>query len=457
MKRWKELTKTILLNVLVILSFLLTFMLWNKQPKFEFISPATYVTSNQIGQAMEMEDLIMPEAIIFHYGNDKHTKATNRDAMYRIMRNQMAKWYFSDFTPVSLTRLKWEAIAQEKMGLEITYRSTVPVSVMNQLFTFHDEINEIQGIDRIWLYYEETEDTVFALFISNEEQRILRARTAVNVKDLRDSYLRLGATLPEQIAKVYEEEKEPVRYNNYAFWNVYYVPKGSIRMKQYHYNYLPITDQQLIQSFFLDPTLVKQVVERDDTTIFTDGSRSIQIRPNQQTLTFTNPALQQGDDQLTEDDKLQGVISFINVHLGWTDDYQLEQIEARSDGTEQYVFRQYLDSFPLISDAQTADVISVTSEKGHVVSLKRSLIDFDTHFYEKDWVLMSGHELFNLLRERHTDVGSIRNIYLAYHMKLKQGYVELIPSWVIQKATGKDLIIDARSQTQGGGRVNGLE
>ncbi len=459
MKRWKEPVKTILLDLLVLASFVLTSMLWNNQPQFEVIAPATYVESKLTGQSRQLDDLVTPESIIFHYGGARHTKANTNDSQYRLLRAEMAKWYFYDFTAYPMPKEKWQALTHDKPGLEIRYGSTVPIPVISQLFTFRGEMDEkIKGIDRIWLYYEESEDIVYALFISGKDQQVIRAKTVVTPKDLRESYLPLGRYLPEEILKVVEREPENSNSQARAFWDNFYLPKDTLKMRKYRYNFLPITDRDLIETFFLDPTLIRQIVERDGTVIYTDGSRSVQIRPERKSMIFTDPALPQRHEPLTNEDTLLAAITFVNKHIGWTDTYRFEQIEKREGEGDQVSFRQYIGAYPLVSeDGQNTDQIALTLEQGQVVTMKRSMIDLDAYIDYQEWSVMSGPELYQKLRQRKVDVKLVKNAYLGYQSRVMRGFVELTPVWVVEKITGEMLVLDAKSTEPKGGRGSGLE
>ncbi len=460
MRQWKEHAKSVLLNVLVLTSFFLSAMLWNNQPRFEPIEPAKYVKSKPV-QTKQLEELVTPESVIFHYGEERHTRAFSTDAHYRLIKDEMVKWIFFDFFYYPLTEEKWGELTRNNLGLEIQFRSTVPMSVLNQLFTFRDEkYEQLKGIDRLWLYYEEKEDLVYALFISSEEEQVLRARTAISPKDLRESYLPAGKPMPEQILKVVKNRRAlPAVGQQSPFWHVYYLPKDQSRMQQFLYNYLPITEDELIEAYFLDRTLVRQIVERDKTVIYTDGSRSIQLRPDQLMVTYTDPAFHQVTREFSDEEKLKGAVSFINKHLGWTDDYHFETIKKSYNDKDLITFRQYIGAYPLVSsDGYQLDTITITSEAGQVVAMSRSMLDLDKFIDHKEWVIMSGPELFQMIRDNQlADTSRITNAYLAYQAKVHQGYVELGPVWVVELSDQtKPLYINARS-LQGGGKSNGLE
>ncbi|WP_019120871.1 YycH family regulatory protein [Brevibacillus massiliensis] len=442
MRQVTESGKTVILCILVAVSFLLTFQLWNKQPQFEFIAPTTYLESGLIGESKDMEDLVTPSAVVFHYGENRHTKAGPTDAPYASIQSQLGKWYFYDFLTYPLTKQKWESLAQVKPGLEIDFRSGIPVSIISQMFAFRGEMsNRMKGIDRIWLYYEESEDMVYALFISKDDKQVVRARTVVSPKDLTESYLPMGRFMPEQILKYMPEE--PAR--NTVFWQIYYVPKEQQKIRQFRFHYSLLNEKAIIDAFFLDPSLIRKIVERDNTVIYTDGSRSLQLRKEQQLMTFTDPALPQKTEGLSDEDKLLGAISFINQHLGWTGTYYFDRLEQRLGEGDVISFRRYVGSYPLVSN-DGRETISVTTEEGQIVTMKRSLIDLENYVDYKESTIISGPTLYERLRAQKVDTDQIQNVYLGYQSRVFPEYVELTPVWAVEMQDGTTLIQDARAK-----------
>ncbi|WP_126429172.1 YycH family regulatory protein [Brevibacillus marinus] len=457
MIRYKERIKTVLLNLLVLISFVLTVLLWNNQPQFEVIRPVTYVEPAPIGVTRELEHLIRPVEIVFHYGENRHTKASPVDPPYTLVTGQMEKWYFYDFHQYELSPEKWRELIQNHMGMEIRYRGSIPISVVNELFTFRGEMSgNVTAMDRLWLYLEESEDIVYALFLSTEEQKAVRARTVVSPKDLRDSYLKLGNNLPEQQLKQMEADAaEPLQLRSY--WRIFYLPKEQSVMRKYRYNYLPISEQALTDAFFLDPTLVRRIIERDGTIIYTDGSRSVQIRQEEHMFTFTDPALPERRGELTAAEKLHSAVSFINQHLGWIDGYYLEQMSERPGEGDVMTFRQYMGAYPLVVGGNTADAMTITADEGQVTLLKQSLIDYDMYIDFAEVTVMSGEELFASARQQQLDVSLVHNAYLAYRPQVYPGYIQLKPVWVLEDISGKKTLLNAQARSAEGSGQSGLE
>lgn len=461
MKRWLEPAKSVILSLLVVVSFCLTGLIWSNQPNFQFIEPVQYTESAPV-QERTLDKLVAPQEVVFHYGTDRHTKAVSTDAQYSVIVREMAKWIFLDFSSYTLTDEKWEEIAREKFGVEVRFRGSIPWEVVGQLVTFRDEYSgQLNAVDRIWLYYEQEEDQVYALFLSENEAKVVRSRTSISLKDLRESYLATGDLMPEQIMKIVKLEKSGSSFAETSpstYWEMYYLPKNQLTMLRFRYSYSTVTNDRLMEAFFLDQSLVRRILERDKTVILTDGSRSIQIRSEQQAITFTDPVYQQRSEEQSDEEKLQGATTFINKHLGWMDEYSFERIQKSYNDKDVITFRQYLGAYPLVSrGTKRIDKVEIISEAGQVVTMNRSLLDLEKYINDDEWKVMSGPELYQMIREKNlADTEAITNAYLAYQTEVTEEYVELVPTWVIEVANQPTLYIPANSG-QGGGGSSGLE
>src|SRR5690625_5055065 len=66
----RETIKSFILVVLVGLSFLLSYILWSYQPKYEMFYDASYITEADIGgKERTKNDIIRPTNIVFHHEN----------------------------------------------------------------------------------------------------------------------------------------------------------------------------------------------------------------------------------------------------------------------------------------------------------------------------------------------------------------------------------------------------
>lgn len=446
---WIDKGKTILLNLLVLTSLVLTWLLVNSQPDYDYLHPAQYIEPQPIGETKELHEVVKPQAIILHYGNGKYT-GTSADSIYhRVIQKEMEKWYFFNMTRVNFTKQRLNQVYQQKKAIEIIYSAALPMDILEELFTFRGKVDTmIDSVGRILIYVDDTEKETYALLIDKEGKEMIQARTAVTPKDLDQFYLSLGNSFQEMMV---------VDSNGESVQPPFYLPKGPINMKQYRYFYQPIPVFQMIQTLFVDPSLTRQVIERDGTAIYTDGSKSVQIPPNRYSIHYYDPMTEPVNDS-AEEGSFHSVIQFVNQHGGWNGTFLLEGVEIFPAQKEKmYQFRQHVASYPLYgSKEESLGLINVVSRQSFILEYHRSLFNLDTFFDYEDVPIMTGQELLNRLTALGFDIGEITDITLGYTAEMNDHHLTLTPKWIIKKGDDRPIMLDARRRA-GKEEPDGLE
>ncbi|GAB7388524.1 two-component system activity regulator YycH [Bacillaceae bacterium] len=441
----KEKIKTSVLNVLVATSMILSWLLWTNQPQFETVDPPRYLEPQPLGETRELKRVLLPKSIVFHYGENRHTKALPGMAHYRFVIREMENWYFYNFKRTSLSREEWTNILEEYRGVEVIFPDALPIPVLAERFAMEGAFDpSAEKIDRVWLYLDDRDDVLYALFLSGESDEAVRARTSVTFHDLLNVYLSLGDKLPEYFPQPYDAEGT-------SFKPVYYLPKERQTVKEWRAFYETITVEQVVQALFVDPSLTRKIIERDNTLIITDGNRSIQITPDRTMLTYHEPVLET-DEEGEIGNQLVSAVSFVNKHGGWTGDYLLSRvIGGGSPSQAGFVFREYLASYPVYGEGgQSLGMMSVQLDDTFVTGYQRSLIRLHKYVDDGNTQVMSGKEILHALREEGQDPGKVKDIYLGYQGSVTKEYVHLHPVWIVERANGTTQIVDARvSQGQG--------
>src|SRR5690625_6624366 len=93
-----EVIKTYILTILVLVSVLLTFAIWNYQPNYEFLynNETEYVNEVDLGGADDKvkRDVIVPTSIIFHHDSNDFGFTNPRDQ--HLFYEDMAEWVFEN-------------------------------------------------------------------------------------------------------------------------------------------------------------------------------------------------------------------------------------------------------------------------------------------------------------------------------------------------------------------------
>ena len=447
---WMDRSKTLLLNVLIGISLVMSWLLLNSQPKYEVLYPAEYVEQKPMGDKRELKDLVKPKAIIFHFGN-RYTKAIPDTVYYQFVQREMEKWYFFNFSTVNLTDEKWNEVMHQKKAIEIVYPDEIPVDVMQEMFTFRGKVDTlITSVQRIIVYEDDLQQETYTLFINKDGTKMVQARTAVTSRDLDNFYLSLGSS---------QEEQFPFALSSKNRLPIIYLPKERQTMKEYQYFYQPIPVFQMIQTLFVDPSITRQVTERDGSTIYTDGSKAVQIPSDMRSIHFHDPRSESYSADASES-RLTQAIRFINEHGGWNGNYMLQVAEKLPSNEENYQFRLYVNYYPVYGPkGEMIGSVEVNNHQNVVTGFHRSLIQVDTDFNHQDVQVKSGEDILQELSHLGVFMGEVEDIFLGYQALINDYHVTLSPRWIIT-LTGRDpLIINAISteNEEGEGDLNGLE
>lgn len=444
---WIDKGKTILLNLLVLTSLVLSWLLVNSQPDYDYLHPAQYIAPQPIGETKELKELIKPRAIILHYGNGKYRGTTADSMSHRVFLKEMEKWYFFNMTQVSYNQEQWDQVFQQKKAIEIIYSAALPMDILEEMFTFRGKMDAMtDSVERILIYVDDTEKETYALFVDKEGKEVIQARTAVTPKDLEQFYLSLGNSHQEVMA--FHAKRD-------GFHPPFYLPSGPTTMKQYRYFYQPIPVFQMIQTLFVDPSLTRQVTERDGTTIYTDGSKSVQIPPKRHSIHYYDPINEPLNDA-SKEGSIHTVIQFVNQNGGWNGTFLLEEVESfASQSEEVYQFRQHVGSYALYgTQDESLGLINVVSRQSFILEYHRSLYNLDTFFDYEDVPIMTGQELLDRISKLGIYMGDITDITLGYAAEMNDHHLTLTPKWIIKKEDDQPIMLDAR---RGEGKSYGLE
>jgi regulatory protein YycH of two-component signal transduction system YycFG len=434
-----EQAKTILLILLVASSMLLTWKTWTYQPHYDYINPTEYIDHEGLAEKKEINELIRPELIIYHYGNQKHTISYPEMFQYRIIQGQMPSWYFYEFREVVPAQYEsWQNLINIHEGIELSFPTGIPIQFIQEIFQIRTDNNLILPlINRIWIYKDESNEDVYAMFISEAEQKMLRARTSLSVGELRN-YLSLGENRPNHEAFVFSRQAEGEIYP------IYYLPTVKTEMTEYRYFYNRVPIDTMIQYLFVDPTLVRQIKDRSGGTFYTDGSRGLHYDQSLFTMYYLHPVAQYFTTEERSASYVQRSVQFVNQHKGFDAFYYLYDIN--NDLQEQKVtvqFRKYAGNFPIFSTEQEGDqnVIQLEVQHDRVVGYHRPMFEFDRVIEQVKRELPSGLQIIEHLNLEGIRLEMIESISLGYKINIQDYFLNYIPSWVIQFKNGERLFI----------------
>jgi regulatory protein YycH of two-component signal transduction system YycFG len=450
----KEQMKSTLLILLVFTSIFLTWEITTYQPKYDYILPTEYVAHEGLAQKKESNELIRPEMIMYHFGEGEHTVSYPEMFQYSVIQRQMPNWYFYSFRKIEEEQYKqWQEMINQYEGIEFSFSTGVPFQLLTDNFQIRMEESDLPLVNRIWIYQDKLTKEVHAMFISTEEQSMVRARTGISVRELGE-YLTLGENRP------FHEAHVLVKPEVNGVYPVHYLSTEPTEIKEYRYFYQRIPIETMIPYLFVDPTLVRQIQDRSGDSFYTDGSRGVQLHQSQLNMYYFHPLPDQPAARQQTENYVQRSIQFVNQHKGWDQPYYLYNIEKNTPEDHIEVqFRKYIGNFPVVDEYPEKDqnMIQLEVQFDRVVGYNRPLIEIDRVMDQVSRELPPGTKVIEYLKEENLPLEEIEKIFIGYKSEIQEYYVSYIPHWVVQWENGEQLFIKNLDYTKEEEKADELE
>lgn len=426
----KERLKTGLLIVLVLGSLLQSYFLIYRLPGSESVVQAenSYVKTEDMGPEAKTEELIYPKKMIMHLGEDKHTVFYPGQIFYDLVYNRLKGRTFESFQRRTLSNMDWSKLRSSSKGIELTFGSGIPVTLLQKVMQITpDSLFEGESIDKIWVYSIEGEPKVHALFFSTEGNVVYEATQAdLTVQD---------------VHQLVDFGLDWVPYTVQEGTSVY-IPEEPVEMVSLE---LPIgmyTVEQMQRSLFFDPSITRNIRERDGSELYTDSKRSLQVDRGQNWMNYTDPAAPPSGESSPGKDVLSA-IDFVNQHGGWNGSYRLSQSEDNEDRT-LVEFQQYHRGYPILNTPGfNYGIMKLELQNGTVTSYERSLVYVKIEEQKKKIVeLPAGDELRKKLDKLPDDL-KIIDLDPAYlPIITEDSGMRLKPVWAVQLSNGNIKVLE---------------
>lgn len=426
-----ERIKTGLLIFLVALSLVQTYFLAYRMP---WLSPPTrsdqdYVNTELLGQTSNVEQVIFPEELILHLGDDEHAIVYPHTQFYElILRQRLASREFKGFQVLTGAAVDWDELRRQHKGIELSFTEGISFELLKKLLKLDTEgVQDSVQLDGVYIYALEESEEVLAYFFDQNGSTVYQAiHVDLTVKDIGD-YIGFGEFLP--------------RYQFIS--DQLYVAKEPIQATQYRYSYDVFTSEQMQRSLFFDSSTTRAIVNRSGSQIYTDGKRGLKVEQNGLWISYTNSVASQ-TNSVPISENVYLAVDFVNQHGGWDTKYQLVEIPIRD---ERYVrFRKYIEQFPVIDISPfNYGYIQVGLQQGVVVEYERSLIKLPAAVESKDIRWLYGGEPLMQQLELYARAEEIVSIYPALKaVPQQEASIEFIPVWAVLLSDGsEEVLMDA--------------
>lgn len=427
----REQLKTLGLTFLVLLSFLLSLGIWSSTPQYESVDAPQFSSTviTDPSHQRTLGEVTKPRSLILHFGKDQHTVVFPGQSGYEQGMNVLNQANFFDLRLESeFGEAQWQQLIKEEQGLEIDFGTDMPASILDtaEVLKFTSRYDPTMHVKTLYLFKGQAgEADLHALFYGSGEGKMYSARVILP----KEPYAALFDSLPEAI---------PYQMFGQSLHRHFYLPQGRIKVPQYAVELTePEQGKREMEAFFVDQSLIRQVLVRDGSEILTDGIRVVESKDN--IITYRNITPSSQLIRKTEVDVgISKALSFANEHGGFLMEpiVLYEPALSRNSKGEGHVFqfRPYVGGTPLIDPFALVYVSLIDSE---VAKMQRPQITIGSKPYQgkAQQELMSGSQLMTRVENSVFDRNRITDAYLAYLLEGKgqDDYANLRPVWVIEQ------------------------
>ncbi len=442
-----EKLKTLLLTVLVIASLLLSLGIWSITPQYESIDGPQFSSNIAITDPSferTLNNVLSPRAVLLHSDQGKHKALFPGQSGYSAGMELLADASLFDIRiDTKFTDEEWKRTIGEKKSVQYDFDAVIPINMLNEMGTLHftSRVEPLMNVRTIYLY-------------ANGESEF----RVVFVEDAETVYSANVVLSKDRFQALYEEQKDAPAYALYgdSLKRHYFLPVARLKLHAYTIDVNQgIEMGRLVDSFFLDRSLTRRVVERDGSEIVTDGNRLVRVDSKGKMIEYRNLNVEKmRRNQLDEDMSIAKALDFANAHggfLGQVTIHQMRTIRPNDldvDG-RQFDFRPTVAGLQVIGNLSSAAILVIDND---VAAFRRSpYMVGGKPVQGAEQEILSGEEVMSLVENNALlRPDRISDIYLAYLMESQSGQSsKLRPVWVIEQASDyREGVFDAVTGVQ---------
>lgn len=408
-----ETIKSYILTILVLISLLLTFIVWNYKPNYEHPFEGDYVDEiNLGGTAYRKSEIVQPETIIFKRNNNYFGFTSQHDAVS--FYKDMQSFVLQDFWVGETT-----GPPKNNNQVEVIFPDALSLDILPSLFEIDEDAEDFPewSFERMYITLDERDSTLNLHFYSVDGR--YQARAVVNnaedfnrVKDYIDTPEGMSEYMPLDDAEM------PI-----------YIRKGSVTMPK-HTATIDTTDQiSLVNALFKDPSAVRRNVT-DEETVYTDGQRQMRVLKNRRLMEFVNPY--QSFEHMSANDLLDKSVEQINYYNGWTDTYHLQEIDVMEN---RIVYQMYYKGYPVYNGSGLSTIEQVWHDQD-LIQYNRPLFSINDPLGGEEVELPSGNAIKTFLTKNpNYELEDIQNIKIGYRLSFQDSSnytLILTPTWYVK-------------------------
>ena len=429
MPRVVEPVKTVALAVLVCASVVLSTLLWTGTSGQVTIDRPTFFSSPLYGRRQEAGDFVLPQSIgiwtraneLFRLGG---TSATAAQIVAALKQSRFASGVLKKGTEGNIS-----PIPSSGPYLVFNYGNLLyDGSLWALAMPVHGNLPSIPALGPVYVTPGSKTATCIMSFatVGGVYHEVLDNVPHSLFADM----------TPNDQAVPYEQI--PV---NHA---LLHLPYAGIMMRVDTWTLAQPVASHIIDSYFVDPSLIQNVRGSKRSTFYSDGTRGVRVQdgPFGNVLTYRSPSSPVKGFQQSMAQSLLTTVPFIDSHGGFVGSDVLQGMRQLTSSSEtELEFSDMIDGWPLFG---SLDRISVRLQNGVVIWLNRNLPYLGMELSQVRQRILSGTQLIAAVGQK--TLRGVTNITLGYGtVAITESTVECVPVYLLKFRGRPSLYLDART------------
>ncbi|MCZ8533737.1 Two-component signal transduction system YycFG, regulatory protein YycH [Paenisporosarcina quisquiliarum] len=414
--KYIEQVKSVVLVLLILLSFSLTFAIWTYSPVIQSNEGTTVDIA--IAEKKEMEDIIKPYRMIVSQ-KDGLKGTFNGQPIESVFIN-MKKWEIQK-VELSSNKLSTDQINEfikTPNRASFFFAADVPVEVLGTSLNFTEQVFPDAHFNRLIIDWNvETSDSLNIYFISTSQQKMYTATAKkVNKAGFTNRILKHTETM-QVYNEIITDDKLSV-----------YVSSTPENILSYTYSVKDINTDKFKDALFNNPNLVRSNPVSMNEQQFTDDSALMKVNFSTRSLNYVHPA-SENENPAKSVDLIQNSLNFVNEHNGWTDDYRYSRMNTEN---RQINYQLYFAGLPVFGREIYEISLKWGTDRVHQYMRPLYTLTAAVPLKTREVQLASGQSIYDFLSTAtDTDTSTIDDVVIGYYLSRDEteSQFNLEPSW----------------------------
>lgn len=414
----------ILLVIAAVISFILSFLLWTNNSRYQ-MQPETKivdgVTSTQ--NVIKKMDVYSPSQILWNNSGDLKLVYNNKRNVINAVQNDMMKWKFDDLTIDAKGKSNYEKFLNRKNTIQLLYPMQMPVKYYGQILKKDSLTDNNYMFNRVLISFNKKDKNVY---LGNDDSKVIY-KVKVNtgsskniIKLLKETDISIPVDLHLLNKSVAIEYKEHVSLQPYSY----------------------LVNKQEDNSFISNLLGPNNITTRQSGNLKTYSASAYQrlvSDSKRNELSFYDYT--KTKEPKTKVQVLNQGFDLVNQINSPLSNAKLSDVNWKN---KVLTYREYVEGFPTFQKSDFGATKISFSKSGQVTQFSNKIMQVPVPSDQEPVVLKSTKEIINDLKSMNFNINKISYIDLGYKWQEdmdNKNIVDLIPTYFL-RVEGKWYTLD---------------